>query len=240
MFTGTYYTVAINNKNIMDFGAVLINSNIDNPKLETLGGYWNKNSLTPIYSDKKNTYKKLFIEMILEGSQEEIEINIAKISIECEVCILCFSHKDLLYKCQIDSINESEKLSRRAFKVKFNLIVCEIYKNDTVINIPNNTESIIDNKGISLTPCIVEITPISDIIDITLDGLADDPIIIKNLKGNKKVVLDGELQTVTVDGINKYGDTDMWDFPRLKPGNNLIKISRNSCDITIKYKPRFI
>ena len=70
--------------------------------------------------------------------------------------------------------------------------------------------------------------------------MADDPIIIINLTANKTVILDGELQKVTVDGVNKYGDTDMWDFPRLKPGANKITVSKNNCDIKIKYKPRFI
>ena len=90
------------------------------------------------------------------------------------------------------------------------------------------------------TPAIIEITPSVYISDIKLEGLADDPIIITNIDANKTVIIDGELQKVTVDGVNKYSDTDMWDFPRLIPGYNLIKVSRNNCDIKIKYKPRFI
>ena len=65
-------------------------------------------------------------------------------------------------------------------------------------------------------------------------------ILIKNLTANKTVILDGELQKVTVDGVNKYSDTDMWDFPRLKPGGNKITVNKNNCNIKIKYKPRFI
>lgn len=40
--------------------------------------------------------------------------------------------------------------------------------------------------------------------------------------------------------MNKYGDTDMWDFPRLNPGTNTITVNKNNCDIKIKYKPRYI
>lgn len=102
------------------------------------------------------------------------------------------------------------------------------------------TSKTINVKGNEETPAIVEITPSVSIIDIVLTGLSDEPIILKNLTGGKKVIVDGEEGLITVDGANKFGDTDMWEFPRLRPGANTITVSRNNVDINIKYKPRFI
>ena len=113
-------------------------------------------------------------------------------------------------------------------------------KDEVVENINRINSKTIEVPGTQTIPAIVEITPNVYISDIKLEGLSDDPIIIKNLMSNKTVILDGELQKVTVDGVNKYSDTDMWDFPRLKPGANTIKIDKSNCDIKIKYKPRYI
>ncbi|WP_443660663.1 phage distal tail protein [Clostridium algidicarnis] len=52
--------------------------------------------------------------------------------------------------------------------------------------------------------------------------------------------MNGEDGTVLQDGINKFTDTDMWDFPSLKPGSNTIALSKNTVDINIKYKGRWI
>ncbi len=107
------------------------------------------------------------------------------------------------------------------------------------INVPGN----------ALSPCIVEITPVADIPDLTITGLgydpqkdADQPIkFTKIQKGGQKVIVDGEKGLVTLEnGSNKYGDTDMWLFPRLRPGANTITVSRNNVDITLRYCPRFI
>ncbi|MFR4584880.1 phage distal tail protein, partial [Clostridium cadaveris] len=73
-----------------------------------------------------------------------------------------------------------------------------------------------------------------------ITGLEDGPITIKNLTAGKKVIINGEDGTVLENGINKFGDTELWEWPRLLPGSNTITVSKNSCDITIKYKPRYI
>ena len=118
----------------------------------------------------------------------------------------------------------------------------DVLKQEVKEEIDRFTSKIIDINvnGNLTTPAIIEIIPTIDLVDITIEGLADDPIIIKNLTADKKVIVDGELQKVTVDGVNKYGDTDMWDFPRLQPGANTIIVNKNNCDIKIKYKPRYI
>ena len=107
----------------------------------------------------------------------------------------------------------------------------------------------IDVQGDYETPCIIELTPSGSITTYTIKGAARNPvtgeaedIIIKNLTAGKKVIIDGESCTVTDDGVNKYADTEMWEFPTLVPGSNILTFVSSSvaCNVTIKYKPRYI
>lgn len=40
--------------------------------------------------------------------------------------------------------------------------------------------------------------------------------------------------------VNKFPDTDMWEFPNLQPGANIINIDSNVCNVEIKYKPKYM
>lgn len=143
------------------------------------------------------------------------------------------------FKVYLENDSIEKKKSKRKYKLKLEFKGYSM-KDEIVENINRINSKTIEVPGTQITPVIVEITPATTLADITLEGLADDPIIIKNLTANKTVILDGELQKVTVDRVNKYGDTDMWDFPRLNPGTNTITVNKNNCDIKIKYKPRYI
>ena len=97
------------------------------------------------------------------------------------------------------------------------------------------------------TPCIIEITAIQDNSELTITGVArdpitgeDEPIIVKNLKKDIPVIVDGETCTVTQQGANKYPETDFWEFPSLLPGENQITLSNALNTVTIKYRPRYI
>ena len=90
------------------------------------------------------------------------------------------------------------------------------------------------------SPCIVEIIPSIDMIEFSIEGLSTDVITIKNLKKNNKVVIDGINGSVKVGEENKFNDVELWEFPRIYPGVNDIKLSRSECSVIIKYYPRFI
>lgn len=119
-------------------------------------------------------------------------------------------------------------------------IDCYEYGNEITTTMNRVTSKTINIIGNQVTPAIVEITPSIALVDLTITGLGEDPIKIKNLVANKKIIINGEDGTVLQDGTNKYGDTEMWNFPSLKPGVNAIIVDKSSVDITIKYKPRYI
>lgn len=190
---------------------------------------------------KKVFYKKIQLKILFEGSNRDIvNLNISNfMALFTDSVEIKFKNLSHYYSGYL--INSDEEETGLDEWLYLNLELKVIEQGQLVEEALNRVNyKSINISGNQETPAIVEITPIVDIIDITLEGLADDPIKINNLKQNKKVILDGELQTITVDGVNKFGDTDMWDFPSLKPGSNTIKISRSDCNIKIKYKPRFI
>ena len=84
-----------------------------------------------------------------------------------------------------------------------------------------------------------KLTPSINIIDLVINGLGES-FTIKNLTAGQKVIISGESCTVIQGATNKFLDYDGWDFPKLQPGANTITFSKSSCDITVKYKPRFI
>lgn len=130
-------------------------------------------------------------------------------------------------------------------------IVADPFKYKDVISVvlENASSSTLAVSGDYETPCIIELTPAGAITSYTIKGAARDPvtgeaedIVIKNLAAGKTVVIDGEACKVTENGMNKYGDTEMWEFPSLLPGSNVLTFQSSGapCDVTIKYKPRYI
>lgn len=224
---------------IKNYGAVLIEKIIQPASIEPTY-IWNNKALLPLYLSNKFTFNVIEFQLYFKGiDEEDLKTKISNFINKITQSTIQF--EDGFYYTGFlegtPQIVNTLKKETKKVTIKF---LAYSHKKEVIENINRITTKTINVLGNQATPCIVEIIPISDIIDITLEGLADDPIIIKNLKANKKVIVDGEGQKVTVDGINKYGDTDMWDFPRLIPGANILKFSKNSCDIKILYKPRFI
>lgn len=230
----------VGNIDISVFKARLMSRNISNSEFEIFN-YWGNSNLNPIFlKNGSNKFKELTLKLdILCRDANELEIMKSNLINQLEISTIKFNDIDLCYRGFLSTSpsytyvmkgNEIAEIKMLVIAEKSEITETMNRVTNKTINVPGNLEA----------PAIVEITPSIEIIDITLEGLADDPIVIENLSANKTVVLDGELQKVTVDGVNKYGDTDMWDFPRLKPGANTIKVDKSNCDIKIKYKPRYI
>lgn len=233
----------INKKDISFYGGEIIGKVIESSKFSASKN-WNKGAIAPFTTSKQFTYGTLTLNLLVSATSEDLLI-INKSNLIKNISDSLIKDGEFYLKVTLTSSKESEpyinKLNEKwSGKVDLTFDIDEKYKEQIIEEINRVTSKTINVIGNTETPAIVEIIPTSDLIDIRLEGLADDPTIIKNLVANKKVIIDGELQKVTVDGKNKYSDTDMWDFPRLNPGTNIITVSRNSCDIKIKYKPRYI
>lgn len=143
------------------------------------------------------------------------------------------------YKCYLldSSIEETEfeewlYLNLRLQGYEYGSLI-----SNTINNLYNYS---IENVGNLKAPCIVEITPRIDMIDFVIEGLSEDPIKIRTLRKNNKIVIDGIYGSIKVGEDNKFSDADMWEFPSISAGINHIKLSRSECSVIIKYYPRFM
>ena len=229
----------INNINISEFGGkVQSKSFSDSPVVKS--ATWLLNAPKPLVIGENKGFKSLSLKLLFQGSsRNDVNNKINSFMAQVSECDIKFKNLEHYYHCYYESSNREETKIDEWLFVNINFI-CYEYDEEKTFNFNGLEEFTINNIGTDVTPAILEITPNINIANITIEGLADDPIIIKNLNVNKKIILDGELQKITVDGINKFSDTEMWDFPKLNPGIKLIKVNRNTCNIKIKYKPRFI
>ncbi|WP_300891558.1 phage distal tail protein [uncultured Clostridium sp.] len=230
----------INGVNINSYGATRLGVDLQNYKYKTeyvlLPG-----SLTLVEVSTTEELKSIKVDLLFKGNnRDEILDNISRFMLLLKgELIISLSGYSTLFKVYLDNDSIEKKRNKRRCKLSLEFKGYAL-KNEVVEVLNRISSKVINMTGTQITPVIVEVTPTTDLVDIRLEGLADDPIIIKNLTANKKIIIDGELQKVTVDGKNKFKDTDMWEFPRLNPGKNTIKVSRSNCDISIKYKPRYI
>lgn len=229
----------VNNINISTFKATLLSKDIQTAEI-IIYDDWLRNALDPSYLGKKEKYKPVKIKLLIEDTNEDSALNdISNLIKQLEKCVIKFDDLSFYYSCTITN-KKHEQITIGRYTLDVELKSGYAYKDyiteiasriaSKTINIPSNQE----------TQAIVEITPSIDLIDIVVNGLSKDPIVIKNLKQGQKVIINGEDGTVTCNGINKYGDTDLWNFPKLVPGANTLSFSQSNCDITIKYRPRWI
>lgn len=230
----------INNIDISKFKAKLMDRSIRNTDF-SVENFWPEKSLNPfINKDVKHKFKELNMTLdLLCDNANELEIIKSNLLKELEISTIKFNDIDFIYYgfcIEPPSISEYVMPGNEIISVKM-YVYCTGELKEEHLNKTNCKT--INNPGNLKTPVIVEIIPSIDIIDLKIDGLNEDAIIIKNLKQNKKIILDGKEGTITQEGINKFDDTDLWEFPFLVPGENIIKLSKDSCDVVIKFEPRY-
>lgn len=212
------------------------------PAEAELENEWLKSALNPYESDDiKYQYKK--IELVLElqcKSANEIEQLKSRLRKEMTKATIKFGDIDYYYTGTTKSIDFDPSVSipgmyEGDLSVSFLAIAEGEQKSESI-----GTAKTIQVLGDDITPCIVELTPTVGLASVVLTGLAEENITIKNLSANQKVILDGEKCLVTQNGNNKFSDCDFWQFPRLNPGANKITISQSSCNVVVKYKPRYL
>lgn len=228
----------INNKNISEFKAKLLSRSISNADFN-ITNEWISNSINPLISKDYNyKYKKLKFSLDIKcNNASELETMKSNIFKELAISTIKFSDINYYYDGFVTNISEPTFITEVFESITFEMFVIahgkEIIKNIKL----GDTTYIFNVDGNQVTPAMVEIIPNIDLINLTLEGLSEDPIVLKNLKGGETINIGNG--KVTAGGKSKINDVDMWEFPRLKPGQNTIKINKANCDINIKYKPRY-
>ena len=105
----------------------------------------------------------------------------------------------------------------------------------------NGTDFTVLNSGTAPAPCIVTIVPKVDIMSLVITGLSKSPITVNGVLANQTLVIDGENRTVTLNEEDYFDHYDAWEFPKLQPGVNEIRITSGAqTQVAIEYSQRFI
>lgn len=130
------------------------------------------------------------------------------------------------YWCVYDSAGEQKRKAPWIEQVKFTLhgvrhgeLEEEVLTASGKIAVAGNIE----------TPMIVKLTPASSASSMTFQGIT--------INSDEVVIIDGFYTTVKdSDGNNVFGDTNMTEWPKLKPGENTITMTGVS-SAEISYYP---
>lgn len=231
----------INNIDINNFNSRILEVDIQNSKILNKENINTINRLYPTFL-KNSVGLNAITVTLLVNSLDKKRYYIDKSNLlkqMLEPFYLYFKDRDLKFYCILQ--NQMNKASLKQIRGKLQLqILGYNVENIEILNLNRVNQKTFNISGNYIVPAIVEITPSVDIIDLKIEGLTNDPIIINNLHANKKIILDGKEGTVLEEGKNKFDDTDFWEFPFLMPGANTITLSKNSCNMTIKYEPRYL
>lgn len=177
-----------------------------------------KSGLVPYGSTIKN--RGLIIEFYVGGkSIEDTQINVSNLICACEKCIISTDISRFEYDAIMTAYDETDtgvepyKLVTISFNVsrRMPLNMITLLSSGTFYN-QGNTES-----GL----CI-KVTSKSTISNFTICGIT-----IKTLTANRPFTIDGINGRVTENGLNKFSNTNLIDFPKAVPGKNEINMSAN-------------
>lgn len=227
----------INNKDTKEFGATLLDYNIENSEVVNYDD-WMDGSFSP--TTHRQVFKFSYVEcnFLFEQNNDDIaEMMISNFIKHLSKAEIKIEDLARTYKGVLDEINKD-----KIVKGKFELTLkwkCEYsFKEEPDFILESRTGSLFV-PGNTETPAIVEITSAINLIDLNIKGLGED-ILIKNLTANKKIIIDGEEGKVTEEDKNKFNDYDSWGFPYLVPGENTISMDKDNVEVKIKYKSRWI
>lgn len=204
----------INNIDISKFNARVLEVNIQNSSINNLKNFQGKNTLLPFFFDSKVELNLITVTLLVNSLAKK-QYYLDKSNLLSNIIKpfeIYFKDRKLKFKCILNSNSDVPSLKQVRGRLQLSFIGYNI--EEEVIETMNRVKSkTILSEGNTKIPCIIEITPVIDMIDLTITGLSEDPIIVRNLKGNKTIIIDGIEGTVLQEGENKFTDTDMWEFP---------------------------
>lgn len=231
----------IDNVDIENFNAKQLTVDIQTSSL-TNSSEWIERTLNPIFLENYIGFKTIKIELKFKGlNGDEALTSISNLMSKLTgIVVLKLDGYSKNYRCVLNGNGETSKTVSEKFYKKTLTFIGYAFSDEIIETMNRIVSKTINVSGNIKTPAIIEITPAIEIGSLEITGCSDDSIVINNLEVGKTVIVNGEDGTVTVDGVNKFSDTELWEFPRLKAGANTITVDKSSTDINIKYEPRFI
>lgn len=212
------------------------------PPSFTLNTEWVEGAATPLEFETEVQYGDLKLTILFQGKdRNDVNRKISEfLALFTSRCRLQLDRYKGTYIGDIQKNQVTKTQSRKHY-----ILTLELKGYMTDAEVSNVYRYVYGAKFVTLgtrdAPCVIEVLPTVDLTEYTITGFGDDPIVLSNLKQNKTVVIDGTTGKVTQEGMNKFGDCDMWAFPVLRKGKEYnITFSSNRCAVTIHYSPMWL
>ena len=211
---------------------------------------WNRGSPDPFLIGGTVGFKTIKLTLLIKDSTREVmtldRSNIVAALLEpVDITLDGFAHKFRVVLSKDASFEESVNYRQDRWHKLTLELQCDEY-GPKLSGSGTTTVSIV-NPGNLNTPAVLELLPSISTIPVTIRGICrdpltgeDDPITVRNLTTDKKVIIDGETGLITQEGVQKAGDVDFWELPVLAPGENTITCDNTNITMTIKFKPRYM
>lgn len=232
----------LNNVDLEKYKAKLVDLNIGSASTDMKWEFLNNGALLPVRTSISKSHFlpiTLTIEIIASSREEfeQLKSNISGEFIECTVKFDDIPGKTYTGYRNGDVTVTKEMPGIGTVSVSL-FVICE----GDEVSEPFTEKLTTYIKGNLSTPAILVITTDHVIQQLTITGVHDKPLIVKNsVTGIAKdipLIIDGRKGMITQNGVNMFGECEIWGFPEVVPGNRTITISEE-CTAVLKYKPRF-
>lgn len=221
------------------YGAVLMEKTILPSNVVTYDE-WLENAVLPVnLREDRYEYASITVKLFVEGEGDNgALIKISDIVKCCTRCELGFSDLEFSYPGAVLTTTSQKKVMAGAYE--FTMKFQAAAKQDAQVTVSGQGSVTTENPGNRKGPCTVAVTPELSLGSLTVTGVTEKPIILRNLQANATVVIDGEAGTVKQEGTNKFSDYEAWEFPRILPGENVISVSNEAVTVQVSYRPMYI
>lgn len=233
----------INGIPVKEYGAKQLTVDFS-PSTQELTYEWNAGARLPIMVDRRTTFKKMTVLLKVTGqSRQEV---IKKSSHIHRLAAGQAEYKLDGYKGWVFiGILEGEPtlkktVDRNVYKMTLTVTGYMRDEQEQEAQINRSKKGFVFVEGTRDAPITMEITPVVNLPEFGIYGVAERGILIKNLKKDVPVFIDGIAGLVTEAGENKFNDVVMFEFPHLEPGEQIITFSESVCSVKIKYYPMWL
>lgn len=229
----------INGNNFLSYSAKILERNISNHEVVQVYD-WLEGAAEPVYMRNYNRFKDLQLVILISESTDAVaESQLNHLVEQMKICTIKFDDIDKYFNCHFEGKVEQEKLYHGTFKITATLACYKTYLAEVTETISASTSAQIVNAGTMPSELYITITPTADIAELTIMGLSNTPIVIKNLIAATEYIIDGYTFRYLADGANDIGNYDSFEFPVLPTGTTTVLLSSDALALELKYYPKF-
>lgn len=167
------------------------------------------------------------------AAKEDCYLNTSNLIAECQECIIKTDEDRFEYVAVLTAFDVVE--TGIEFYNEVTLTFSAVKRLPMVTRRFDKGNGSFKNIGSIPSGMRVAITPGSALASLTVNG-----IVITDMTAGLPFVIDGLVGEVMCNGINRFLNTDLIEFPKANPGDNEIKVSDTNVVVEVSFYPTFI